>query len=112
MRVDRINLNALDIMANNDISPIIGKVRPRVEIGDGAICRGVDRVGRFALFITLKSFDIEALMKLIAVGTNTTEHPTRPGFAGSSYKKAVASAIRIKQGHDLRWAGERVPPEG
>ena len=78
MRVERINFNAFDDVADDDVFAVIRQRRPGAEINHRAIGGGHDGIGRLAVPVALEAADVEALVHLPAVGAHAAETAGRP----------------------------------
>src|ERR1700691_4666290 len=97
MRVEGVNLDTFDLMAQDDVAAIIGKGRPAVNIGHDPVGRSQNRVGWFAMAVALQALDIEAFVHLAAVGANAAKRAGNPRLAGSGNEIAIFAA-RFKNG--------------
>ncbi len=93
MCVKGINLEAVDFMPNHNVVAVIREGRFSVDIGDGAIGGGHDRIGGLAMFVALEAAYVEAFVQLMAVATDTTESARGPGFAGGADKEFFLAAF-------------------
>src|SRR5260221_12892094 len=81
MRIKRVNLQALNLMTQDNIIPIIGKRRAGVEVRHSAVRRGQNRIDRFAAPIPLEAANVQALVHLPPLGPDAPEGAAGPWLA-------------------------------
>src|SRR3954468_11858318 len=87
MRVERIDVQPLGAMMQNDIISIIGQGRMGVDISDSSIRSGQDRVGWLAVFVALQTADVQSFMQLRPVAAHAAEGSGRPWLSNRSDEK-------------------------
>src|SRR5438067_13394949 len=81
MRIKGVNLQALNLMTQDDIIPIIGKRRAGVEVRHSAVRRGQHRIDRFPVPIPLQAAYVQALVHLPTLGPDASEGAAGPWLA-------------------------------
>src|SRR5258706_308195 len=98
MRVGGINLKAFYVMLQDDVVPVIGKRRLRIDVSDRAVGGGHDGVGWLAVFVALQAADVQTLVQLPAVAPHATEATGRPRLVCRADEKLFFAAVFKERG--------------
>ena len=119
MGVKRVDLDAFDDVANNDVAPIVGKGGAFIDVGHRAIIGSQNWIGRFVVAVALEASNVEAFVESPAVGTDAAEAARSPRFAGGADNEtliAIGFVERVIRGGKskrfLSGAGQRGRKDG
>ena len=97
VRVKRINFNALDDMADDEVIAVIRERGFRAEINHCAVGGGHDRIGRLAALAGLQMEDVETFMQPLAVVADAAEAAAGPRLVRRGRREKFQLAAAFKQ---------------
>ena len=97
MRVKRIDLQALDLVAQDDVVAVIGKRRACVDVGHGAVGGGHDGIGRFAVACRVAGSECRGPREFASRRCARSRTCRCPGFADGADKEVFLAAL-LEQG--------------
>src|ERR1035437_7082126 len=107
VRVERINFKAVNLVRDDEVTPVIGQPRFVVDIPDDAVGGGHDGIGRLAVFVMLEAADVETLVHSPAVVAHATEAAAGPRPVGrgrgDEFQIAACVVKRVVRRGKLKW---------
>ena len=97
VRVKREDLPTLKLVAQDQIDAVVGEAGFRVDVGDGAVGRGEDRVQGFAFGVALDGSDIEAFVELVTFRADATKRAAGPGTSHRA-REELLLGFGVQQG--------------
>ena len=91
--VEGVNLQALDLVPQDEVVAVVRQRWPRADIGDRAVGGGQHRVGWLAMPVALEAADVEALVHLPAAAAHTAEGAGHPRLAGRADEESLLAPL-------------------
>src|SRR5690242_21477027 len=95
--VEGKDVQAFQVVAEDDVFAVIGEASFGVDIRDSAIGRGHDMVDWFTMAVALETFNVEAFVHLVAVAAHTAKPAGGGRFAHGADQEPLFST-RLEQG--------------
>ena len=95
MSVKGVHRQTVHLVLHDDVVAVVGEPSLGVDVSDGAIGGGTNRINRLTISIALSAFDVNALVHLPALRADAAEGATWPSSA-NCWGKVVGFRSRNK----------------
>ena len=103
MRVERVDLQPLDDVADDDVLAVVREAGLGADIHHGAVGRGHHGIGRLAVAVGVQVQDVQALVHLPAVAADAAEAAAGPRLVGRGGREEFQFLARLHRAHGWPW---------